>query len=296
MGFWSLIIESRPTLSRIAEYHHHFEEQLQIGRHNSRQNRWLQWTGICLPRRKRSSFWGFLFLQTDLSFEVGIMDDLFSAEAIFASSTSKFGMCIPSTEHEDFRSSTESTNSTSLIRSIISIGNCEQAHTTVLNLIFQQANVAGVVNMSKWRSEICSRCWSAPKLFEKSPSLGMTEFLADCPDWHLWSWTGVWLSLITCGDVCSDTLGLHGFNSFGQSAEKSAVGFAKNVSQFSMCAPNALRPVFCGLALPENGLAFHQDLEKVGKTLLDWQRGIVHCVLIQHLENLSNHSTINFIL
>ena len=26
-------------------------------------------------------------------------------------------------------------------------------------------------------------------------------------------------------------------------------------------------------------------------TLVDWQRGIVHCVLIQHLENLSNHSS-----
>ena len=26
----------------------------------------------------------------------------------------------------------------------------------------------------------------------------------------------------------------------------------------------------CGSALPENGLAFRQDLEKVGKTLVDW--------------------------
>ena len=52
--------------------------------------------------------------------------------------------------------------STSLIHCIASVGNCEQVHTSVLNLIFQQAKVAGVGNLSKWRSEICSRCWSAP--------------------------------------------------------------------------------------------------------------------------------------
>ena len=62
--------------------------------------------------------------------------------------------------------STESTNSTSLIHCIASVENCEQLHASVLNLIFQQANVAGVRNLSKWRSEICSRCWSAPKFFE----------------------------------------------------------------------------------------------------------------------------------
>ena len=63
---------------------------------------------------------------------------------------------------KDFKSSTESTISTSLIQCIASVGNCEQVHTSVLNLIFQQANVAGAGNLSKWRSEICSRCWSAP--------------------------------------------------------------------------------------------------------------------------------------
>ena len=38
----------------------------------------------------------------------------------------------------------------------------------------------------------------------------MTEFLADGPDWHLGSKAGVWLSLTICGDVCSDTLEIHG--------------------------------------------------------------------------------------
>ena len=39
---------------------------------------------------------------------------------------------------------TESTISTSLILCIASVVNCEQVHTSVLNLIFQLATVAGV--------------------------------------------------------------------------------------------------------------------------------------------------------
>ena len=74
---------------------------------------------------------------------------LFSAEAILASSTSKFGIEIPCIGDEDFKSSTESTISTSLIHCIASVGNCEQVHTSVLHLIFQQANVAGVGILSK---------------------------------------------------------------------------------------------------------------------------------------------------
>ena len=87
---------------------------------------------------------------------------LFSAEAILASSTSNFSIGRPLVDDEDLNSSTESTNSTSLIHCIASVKNCEQLHTSVFNLIFQQAKVAGVGNLSKWRSEICSRCWSAP--------------------------------------------------------------------------------------------------------------------------------------
>ena len=87
---------------------------------------------------------------------------LCSAEAILASSTSKFGIEIPRVDDEDLNSSTDSTISTSLIHCIASVRNCEQVQTSVLNLISQQANVAGVVNLSKRRSEICSRCSSAP--------------------------------------------------------------------------------------------------------------------------------------
>ena len=74
---------------------------------------------------------------------------LFSAEAIVASSTSKSGIRIPLTDDEDFKSSTESTISTSLVQCIASVGNGEQVHTSVLNRIFQQASVDGVVNLSK---------------------------------------------------------------------------------------------------------------------------------------------------
>ena len=66
---------------------------------------------------------------------------LFSAEAILASSTSKFSMWIPLVDDEDVNSSTESTISTSLIHCIASVGNCEQVHTSVLNPVFQQAKV-----------------------------------------------------------------------------------------------------------------------------------------------------------
>ena len=56
---------------------------------------------------------------------------LFSAEAILASSTSKFGIETPRIDDEVLNSSTESTNSTSLIHCIASVGNCEQVHTSV---------------------------------------------------------------------------------------------------------------------------------------------------------------------
>ena len=74
---------------------------------------------------------------------------LFSAEAFLTSSTSKFGIEIPLIDDEDLKSSTESTISTYLIQCIASVGNCEHVHTSVLNLIFQQAKVAGVGNLSK---------------------------------------------------------------------------------------------------------------------------------------------------
>ena len=57
----------------------------------------------------------------------------------------KSGIRIPLTDHEDLRSFTESTNSTSLIHGTASVGNCEQVHTSV--------------KMRIWN---LSRCWSTP--------------------------------------------------------------------------------------------------------------------------------------
>ena len=89
---------------------------------------------------------------------------LFSAGAILASSNSKSGPGVPLIEREDLRSSNDSTISKSVIHSIVSVGNCEQARTSVLNRIFQEANVVGVGNLS-WSSEIVGRLLHPLKIF-----------------------------------------------------------------------------------------------------------------------------------
>ena len=71
--------------------------------------------------------------------------------------------------------------------------------------------------------------------------------------------------------------------------KKTLLDLQKRFPIYHVC-PKYLAAHFCGSAFPENGLAFHQDHDKVGVTQVDWERGIVHCVLIQHLENFSNHS------
>ena len=43
------------------------------------------------------------------------------------------------------------------------------------------SSVAGVAILTKWRSEICGRCWSAPKFLEKFFPLILTESLGDGP-------------------------------------------------------------------------------------------------------------------
>ena len=134
MGFASLIIEFRPISNRIPEFHH-FEEQLIVNR-------------LILDRIVGPSNPEVLVDQvSDLSSTKETV--VFLGEAILTSSNSKSGPGVPLMEREDFRSSTESTISTSLFHSIASVGHCEQVHTSVLNLIFQQANVVCVGNLSK---------------------------------------------------------------------------------------------------------------------------------------------------
>ena len=137
----SLTTKFRPTLNRIPEYDH-FEEQWWTGWHSSRQNHGLQWPG---NDRRSSRQSVYLEGNGPLSGPFVPPDQfLFSAEVILASSTSKFGIEIPCIDDEDLNSSTEATISTSL-----HCRNCEKVHTSVLNVIFQQANVAGVGNLSK---------------------------------------------------------------------------------------------------------------------------------------------------
>ena len=116
----------------------------------------------------------------------------------------------------------------------------------------------------------------------------MTEFLADGPDWHLWSWTGVWFSSFSAGDewIGSDIWEeLHGFKVL----KETRLDLQKRFPIYH-AVPKCLAAHICGSAFPENGSAFLQELDEVGKIHFDWQRGNVHCVLIQHLEILSNHS------
>ena len=54
--------------------------------------------------------------------------------------------------------------------------------------------------------------------------------------------------------------------------------------------PKWLAALLCGSTFLKNGLAFLQELGEVGMTLVDWSRGNFHCELIQHPENLMNHS------
>ena len=65
--------------------------------------------------------------------------------------------------------------------------------------------------------------------------------------------------------------------------KKTPVDLQKRFPIYHAC-PKCLAAYRCGSAFPQNGLAFRHDLEKVGVTPVDWERGIVHCVLIRILK------------
>ena len=189
---------------------------------------------------------------------------LFRAEAILASSTSKFGIEIPRVDDEDLKSSTESTNSTSLIRCIAAVGNCEQVHTSVLNLIFQQAKVAGVRNLSKmkirnlqsllvcpiilWRVSSTEDDW----IFGLTVRTGISD-LGLVLVFSLFSAVDMWIG--------SSIVFLHvGFNSWGYGADEEVCGCAKTFPDIPDCIPDIWRPPqFCrcdmkaGFNSPSNG-------------------------------------------
>ena len=133
-----------------------------------------------------------------------------------STNTSKFGIRITPTEHKYSRSSTESTISTSLIQCIASVRNCEQVRIPVLNLTFQQANVAGVVNLSKMKIRNLQSLLVCSIILWNLLSLVSNEFLVDSLDWHLGSKavSGVCRSLVTCGGVCFRQVGNPRIESF----------------------------------------------------------------------------------
>ena len=61
--------------------------------------------------------------------------------------------------------------------------------------------------------------------------------------------------------------------------KKTPLDLQKRFPEYHAC-PQCVAAYRCGSAFPENGLASRQDFEKMGKTLVDWKHGIVHCVLI----------------
>ena len=66
MGFSSLIIEFRPISNRIPEYHHFGSSDPEV---------LVDQVSDLSSTKETVPFWGFLLLQTDLSFELSIMDD-----------------------------------------------------------------------------------------------------------------------------------------------------------------------------------------------------------------------------
>ena len=72
----------------------------------------------------------------------------------------------------------------------------------------------------------------------------------------------------------------HGFNSCGSGAVEDASGIAK---KFPENMSQMLGGPILHLGIPRERLWIPPRSE-VGKTLVDWQHGIGHCVLIQHLE------------
>ena len=111
---------------------------------------------------------GFLFLQTHLSLEADIMDD--SVQCWSNSRVDYFNIWrIPFAEHEDLRSSTDSTISTSLIHSTASRGKLWTS--TYLSL---QSSLP-----YKWRSEICNLCLLVCRLILWQSSLLEVEWFSD---------------------------------------------------------------------------------------------------------------------
>ena len=64
--------------------------------------------------------------------------------------------------------------------------------------------------------------------------------------------------------------------------KKTLVDLQKRYPIYHACS-KYLAAYHCGSAFSQEGVASLQDHGKVEITPVDWERGIVHCVLTQHL-------------
>ena len=72
-----------------------------------------------------------------------------------------------------------------------------------------------------------------------------------------------------------------------EALKKTLLDLQKRFPMYHSC-PKYLAAHHCSSTFPENGLAFRQELDEVGMTMV--RLATWDSVLIQHLENLSNRS------
>ena len=116
------------------------------------------------------------------------------------------------------RSSTEYTISTSLIQCVASVRNCEQIHTSVLNLIFQTSKCCWCREFVEMKlrnlqsSLVCSIILERVSLTNDERTLGWRSWLASL----ILNWCSILILLHQWWVNCWDKWELHGFNQFLQ--------------------------------------------------------------------------------
>ena len=213
-------------------------------------------------------FLGLLFLQTDPSFEVRIMDDSVQ--------------CWSNLRIEYFKircsNSSNRTRRFDIIHWINHLHFLDPQHGFRRKLwASTYLSLESYLPTSEccWRGEFVKmRIWNLQSLLVCSiivwkSSLTRDEWISGWRSWlDLWSWTGVWLSLITCGEVCFDAL--MDSTLAGKVLKTTPSDLQKRFPIYH-AFPKYLAAYRCGSAFPENGLAVRQDFGMVGNRL--WSLG-----------------------
>ena len=206
---------------------------------------------------------------------------LFSAEAIFASSTSKFGIEIPLVDDEDLNSSTESTNSTSLVHCIASVGNCEQSTylgrgpylpaskgcwcRELVTVKFRNLQSLLVLPIILWRVSSTEDDWI----------FGWRSRLASQISILFWSFT--FLRCRRMKRLLNWRIPLIQFLRIRSWWR--CMWIYKNVSRYTMCVPNAWRPLFAARRcerMPQQSFRYQMRWERhwstgnVGTSTANW--------------------------